>query len=111
MEDELNVGLPSDRFEAEWWLRRAKPPHVADPMVMLRVGADGEPVRDHLDLGAGTSALIAVPPDFQEVKRASLELALRWRMESRAAFEAALAAGLIAVDFRRDGTYVMAPGQ
>jgi predicted GNAT superfamily acetyltransferase len=111
MEDELNVGLPSDRFEAEWWLRRAKPQHVADPMVMLRVGADGEPVREHLDLRAGTSALIAVPPDFQEVKRASLELALRWRMESRAAFEAALAAGLIAVDFRRDGTYVMAPGQ
>jgi hypothetical protein len=32
-------------------------------------------------------------------------------MESRAAFEAALAAGLIAIDFRRDGTYVMAPGQ
>jgi predicted GNAT superfamily acetyltransferase len=52
-----------------------------------------------------------VPPDFQEVKRASLELALRWRMESRAAFEAALAAGLIAVDFTRDGTYIMAPGQ
>jgi predicted GNAT superfamily acetyltransferase len=52
-----------------------------------------------------------VPPDFQEVKRASLELALRWRLESRAAFEAALAAGLIAVDFRREGTYVMARSQ
>jgi len=34
---------------------------------------------------------------------------LRWRMESRAAFEAALTAGLVAVDFRRDGSYVMAP--
>ena len=55
-----------------------------------------------------TTVLISVPPDFQAVKRASLELAVRWRMESRAAFEAALAAGLIAVDFRRDGTYVMA---
>ena len=109
MEDELNVGLPSDRFEAEWWLHGAKPHPVADPLVMLRVGADGEPVREHLDVGATTSALIGVPPDFQEVKRASLALALRWRMESRAAFEAALAAGLIAVDFRRDGTYVMAP--
>jgi predicted GNAT superfamily acetyltransferase len=109
MEDELNVGLPSDRFEAEWWLRGAKRRPVADPLVMLRVGADGEPIREHLDVGATTSALIGVPLDFQEVKRASLALALRWRMESRAAFEAALAAGLIAVDFRRDGTYVMAP--
>ena len=111
MEDELNRGLPSDRFEAEWWLRRAKPQHVADPMVMLRVGADGEPVRVHLDLGPRTTALIGVPPDFQEVKRTSFELGLRWRMESRAAFEAALAAGLIAIDFRRDGSYVMAPNR
>src|SRR5438874_11837294 len=45
MEDELNRGLPSDRFEAEWWLRRTKPFLPAgDPVVMLRVGADGEPV-------------------------------------------------------------------
>ena len=72
------------------------------------MGADGEPVRELLDVSPGTTVLISVPPDFQAVKRASLELAVRWRMESRAAFEAALAAGLIAVDFRRDGTYVMA---
>lgn len=108
MEDDLNRGLPSDRFEAEWWLSQAAPPTAADPQVMLRVGSNGEPVREDLDLGPRTTALIAVPPDFQEVKRRSLELALRWRLESRAAFEAALAIGLIAIDFRRDGTYVMA---
>jgi len=108
MEDELNRGLPSDRFEAEWWLRRTKPIPVGDPVVMLRVGGNGEPLREQLDLSRGTTVLISVPPDFQAVKRASLELALRWRMESRAAFEAALAAGLSAVDFRRDGAYVMA---
>jgi predicted GNAT superfamily acetyltransferase len=108
MEDDLNRGLPSDRFEVEWWLSRPKPLSAADPQVMLRVGTSGEPVREDLDLGPRSTALIAVPPDFQEVKRRDLELALRWRMESRAAFEAALAAGLIAIDFRRDGTYVMA---
>jgi predicted GNAT superfamily acetyltransferase len=111
MEDELNHGLPSDRLEAEWWLSRAKPGTATDPQVMLRVGPNGEPVREHVDLGRRATTLIGVPPDFQEVKRRSLELALRWRMESRAAFEAALAAGLVAVDFRRSGTYVMAPGQ
>src|SRR5216110_1317272 len=108
MEDELNRGLPSDRFEAEWWLRRTKPLPAGDPVVMLGVGADGEPVREPLDVSPGTTVLISVPLDFQAVKRASPQLAVRWRMESRAAFEAALAAGLIAVDFRRDGTYVMA---
>ncbi len=111
MEDELNKGLPSDRLEAEWWLRRAKPLTAGDPQVMLHVGADGEPVREEVELGPRPTALIGVPSDFQAVKRESLALALRWRMESRAAFEQALAAGLIAVDFRRDGTYVMAPPQ
>src|ERR1700736_3934811 len=109
MEDELNRGLPSDRFEAEWWLRRAKPVLAADPVMMLRMGADGGPGREPHDLSAQRAVLITVPTDFQGVNGASLERALRWRMESRAAFEAALAAGLIAVDFRREGTYVMAP--
>jgi len=109
MEDDLNRGVPSDRFESEWWLRRAKPVAAADALVMLRVGADGEPVRETLDLSPAMTVLISVPPDFQAVKRASPELALRWRMESRAAFEAALAAGFVAIDFRRDGAYVMAP--
>ena len=111
MEDELNRGLPSDRFEAEWWLRRAKPVTAAEPQVLLRVGTSGEPVREQPDLTGRTPVLIAVPPEFQAVKRASRELAARWRMESRAAFEAALDAGLIAVDFGRDGTYVMAPSR
>src|SRR6202165_5340062 len=104
MEDELNRGLPTDRFEAEWWLRRAKPVAAAEPQVLVRVGTGGEPVRGHLDLSARRAVLISVPPDFQAVKRARPELAMRWRMETRAAFEVALAAGLIAVDFRRDGT-------
>jgi predicted GNAT superfamily acetyltransferase len=38
----------------------------------------------------------------------SPELARRWRLESRAALEAALNAGMIAVDFLREGAYVMA---
>ena len=109
MEDELNRGLPSDRLEAEWWLRRPKPAVTVDrAAVLLRVGADGSPVRGEPAVVGGTTALIGVPPDFQAVKRASLELAARWRMESRAAFETALASGLVAVDFERDGGYVMA---
>src|ERR1700736_5724038 len=104
MEDELNRGLPSDRFEAEWWLRRQTPAIASgEPLVLLRVGASGEPVREAYELSTGANALIAVPPDFQAIKRASPELALRWRMESRAAFEAVLGAQLISIDFRRDG--------
>jgi predicted GNAT superfamily acetyltransferase len=108
MEDELNRGLPSDRLEAEWWLRREKPVvTLDDAVVLLQVGADGSPVRGEDAVGGRTAALIAIPSDFQAVKRASLEQAARWRMESRASFEAALGAGLVAVDFQRQGAYVM----
>jgi predicted GNAT superfamily acetyltransferase len=108
MEDELNRGLPSDRFEAEWWLDRprARAP-VDEPVVMLRLAGD-EPIREAVDLATAPAVLIGVPQDFQAVKKRSLELAQRWRLESRAALEAALSAGMIAVDFRREGAYVMA---
>src|SRR5439155_1418312 len=52
---------------------------------------------------------IGIPADIQAVKRKSLELALAWRIESRNAFEAAISAGLAAVDFQRQGAYLMAP--
>jgi predicted GNAT superfamily acetyltransferase len=110
MEDELNRGLPSDRLEAEWWLQRPKRTvALDDAIVLLRVGADGGPLRDERAVLGRGPALIAVPSDFQAIKRANLELAVRWRTESRAAFETALDAGLIAMDFQRPGAYVMAP--
>ena len=109
MEDDLNRGLPSDRFEAEWWLRRDRPVLAAERApVILRRGSNGEPVSSVATLEPAGAAWIEIPSDFQAVKRRSLELARQWRLESRSAFEAALAAGLVAVDFRREGAYLMA---
>jgi predicted GNAT superfamily acetyltransferase len=109
MEDELNRGLPSDRFEAEWWLDQPKPAApTGEAVVMLRVAGDSEPIREAVDPARAPAVLIAVPQDFQAIKKRSPELALRWRLESRAALEAALASGMTAVDFRREGAYVMA---
>jgi predicted GNAT superfamily acetyltransferase len=110
MEDELNRNLPSDRFEAEWWLRKSKPAATGSGIpVLLAVGSDGAPERRDIALTDATAVLIQVPSDFQAVKREDPEQALRWRLESRTAFEAALSAGLVAVDFLRRGAYVMAP--
>jgi len=109
MEDELNRGLPSDRFEAEWWLDKPKPAVPAgEPAVTLRVSGDSEPIRDRIDLTTVQAVVIEVPQDFQAVKKRSVELAQHWRLESRDAIETALAAGMVALDFRREGAYVMA---
>lgn len=109
MEDELNRGLPSDRFEAEWWLTRPRPARAAEaPVILLSVGDADRPVRGVSETPL-SSAVVGIPSDFQAIKRRSIELALRWRMESRLALETALAAGLVATDFRRTGAYVMEP--
>lgn len=107
MDDVLNRGLPSDRFEAEWWLSgRPNMKAAGEATVLLSVGADDQPVRGVRE-PAGDSGIIEVPGDFQAIKRRSMELARRWRAESRAALERALAAGLVAADFNRGGAYVM----
>ncbi|HYM51750.1 MAG TPA: hypothetical protein VET65_14415 [Candidatus Limnocylindrales bacterium] len=110
MEDELNRGVPSDRFEAEWWIlnpHRGPDHRPAEATVLLQVGRNGEPEPGTGQPRADRPALIGVPVDFQAVKRADLALARRWRLESRAAFERALQAGLCAAGFLRDGWYVM----
>ena len=54
MEDELNRGLPSDRFEVEWWLRRPKAtPTTHDPVVILELGRHGEPRRVGTNVSPG----------------------------------------------------------
>ena len=112
MEDELNRGVPSDRFEAEWWLQATRPGNIdTDVPLALAIGSDGGPERRAVALSGATAAMIQIPSDFQAVKRDDPELARRWRSQSRAVFEAALDAGLIAVDFLRQGAYVMAPDQ
>ena len=107
MEDELNRGLPSDRFVAEWSLVDRPAAQRSDsPAVLLSVGKDDRPFRNsQVSLEAGV--VVEVPLDFQAIKQRSLDLALSWRLASRAALETALEAGLVAVDFRRTGAYVM----
>jgi predicted GNAT superfamily acetyltransferase len=110
MEDELNRGLPSDRFETEWWIREPHQPRSQAPpdaTILLDIGAGGEPVIHEADLRGDEVALVAIPPDFQEVRRRDMELALRWRLASRSAIERALAAGLSAAGFLRQGQYLL----
>lgn len=93
----INAGPPSDRFEVEWWIR--------SQWVMDRLqGVVAPPSGDH--------RLIEVPADFQSIKRADMDLALRWRQRTRQAFEDAFAQGFTAVDLvKRDGAlaYVLEP--
>lgn len=80
MNDALNRGLPSDRFEMEWWLDGSRP--------WQREGAPAPDGRE-----------VEVPMDFQAIKRASLDEALAWRLRTREHFLDAFGQGYAATGF------------
>lgn len=112
MRDALNAGLPSDRFQVDWWIASRR---VVDRLA----GADsaaaavspadlptqgGWPVPPESALQAGQDRLwVPIPADFQALKAADSALALRWRLFTRQAFQEAFAAGYAVVDFVRRG--------
>ena len=117
LRDELNRGLPTDRFQVEWWVTS---PRVAARLKgsrgFLDLGhflsggarlintvtrtADGLPQpSDKLSALEGTFLLVEIPSDFMAVKHKDPRLALTWRMHSRQAFELAFAAGYMVTDF------------
>ena len=118
MRDGLNAGLPSDRFQVDWWLnthrverrlsKRARPSmtlaHLARvglrPLYILDYREDGMP-RPPEHVPALDDQLLAaeIPPDFMTMKAADLGLARDWRFFTREFFETAFARGYIVTDF------------
>ncbi len=128
LRDGLNVGLPTDRLQVDWW--------VNSPRVLQRLGTRP---RKRLDLahylagGVGiinparlTAAgwpqppdfsaaetlaqaeaigpqrpllLMEIPADFQSLRHADVSLAVDWRLHVRQLCEALFAAGYIITDF------------
>jgi predicted GNAT superfamily acetyltransferase len=120
MRDGLNEGLPSDRFEVEWWVTSNRVSQRMDqkrkPLEFghfLAGGAQQLAPAEIDDRGlprpnprparpAGAVALAEIPSDFLGMKEIDLPLAAEWRAHSRELFEAAFAAGYMVTDFVHD---------
>ncbi len=118
MRDGLNAGLPSDRFQVDWWIntrrvelrlsKRARPTlklsHVARsglrPFYALRTSTDGllQPP-EHVPPFDDRLLLAEIPADFQQLKAKDFALARDWRFFSRELFELAFEQGFIVTDF------------
>ncbi|HID86930.1 MAG TPA: hypothetical protein EYP55_06060 [Anaerolineae bacterium] len=115
--DGLNVGLSSDRFQVEWWIRsRRVEERLAQGGRRLRleeVLAEGarlantterdpsgllRPVGWERSLTAET-LLVEIPARFQEIKAADMDLAREWRAHTREVFERYFAAGYTVCEF------------
>jgi predicted GNAT superfamily acetyltransferase len=118
MSDELNVGLPSDRFQVDWYIAsnrvatrlssrrpRLEREHytsagavLLNPATFDASDALPRPSESIAELMTDL-ALVEIPTDFQLLKRADQALALAWRMQTRGIFEHAFARDYIVTDF------------
>jgi predicted GNAT superfamily acetyltransferase len=120
MRDGLNAGLPSDRFQMDWWLntrrverrlsRRSRPALTLDHYrtagaTLLEARAERGPAPHPPEQPsplAGALLLVEIPSDFMALKAADLSLGRDWRFYTREVFEDAFANGYLVTDFVHD---------
>ena len=117
MEDGLNVGLSTDRFQVEWWIASQRVVHRlasggyrpsldaalesgAQLLNPATAGSDGlvqpssAPLKPTADV-----VLVEIPAHVQAIKAADIELARQWRAQTRELFEGCFAAGYTVTEF------------
>jgi predicted GNAT superfamily acetyltransferase len=111
---DLHRGAPTDRFIATWSLdehgQPLRSPRGARASTETGVAAGTVTSKGGWDVYAGAECLpdapvvrVPVPARFSAMLQESPDLALDWRMQTRAQFEALFAEGYEAVWFRRSG--------
>lgn len=115
MQDEMNKGLPTDRFLVEWFIdskrvkayqngsaeRRAFTDSIPS-VLSYTLTADGVPVPDQSSYDRKEELLaLSVPAFFQEVKRTDMGIAAAWRSATRELFQHYFVQGYVVTDVIR----------
>jgi len=137
MRDGLNAGLPSDRFQLDWWIntprvksrlgKHSRPTlkltHVArsglHPFYAVQNGTDNLPhPPEHVPPFENRLLLAEIPGDFMLLKSKDFALARDWRFFTRELFETAFEKSYIVTDFIFDknegdprGLYLLTHGE
>jgi predicted GNAT superfamily acetyltransferase len=114
MRDEMNKGLPSDRFEVDWWVntRRVERRLSKHPRRHLQL-ADYQKAKTPLIPSFSTTwdifpvdnplVLVEIPVDFLGLKIKDPTHALEWRLSTRSIFENLFSQGYLITDFVHTG--------
>lgn len=113
MEDELNKGLPSDRFEVEWWIDSERVKNrlagnrpalslanilASGALLINKIQPNGSAV--FVTVPPATQQLVVeMPPSIQSIKQRSMEIAKSWIDQTGVFFANAFAAGYIVTEF------------
>ena len=139
MRDGLNAGLPSDRFQVDWWInssrvetrlgKRSRPTlnltHLIRSGMHPFYSIHASPLTDnlprppkHIPPFEDRLLLAEIPSDFLDLKSKDFTLARDWRFFTRDLFETAFAKNYIITDFVFDknegnprGLYVLIHGE
>ncbi|MEW5939506.1 MAG: hypothetical protein AB1750_07585 [Chloroflexota bacterium] len=135
MRDGLNTGLPSDRFQVDWWIRTRRVERRLSKRSRWTLGLEAVQQAEiqFLYLPAarpdgwiappesfsppeGRLALAEIPSDFMSLKAADLSLARDWRFFTREVFQSLFQSGYLATDFIYDrasnrSLYVLTDGE
>ena len=113
----INTGLPTDRFETEWWVAQdrvaARTERKWRPLQLDALLAGGALLINEATINEaglpvaplnyvsrpGNMMLVEIPANFQSLKRTDMPLAQRWRMHTREVFENLFGSGFIVTDF------------
>ena len=123
MRDQLNIGLPSDRFQVDWWVnsqrvkrRLSRRPRrsldlahflsagvqIINPTHLTSQGLSHPFSKDPSEIVSQQDSnllLLEIPPDFQSLKEMDASLALEWRLHTRYLFENLFERGYLVTDF------------
>ncbi|MFN8384601.1 MAG: hypothetical protein U0V02_21890 [Anaerolineales bacterium] len=118
MRDGINAGLPSDRFQVDWWIntrrvetrvgKRSRPTLKLDhvtrsglrPFYSVHTSTDNLPhPPEHVPPFEDRLLLAEIPSNFQDLKSKDFALARDWRFFTRELFETAFKANYIVTDF------------
>jgi predicted GNAT superfamily acetyltransferase len=119
LDDDLNQGMETDRFQVDWWLDSAEV--SARREGIQAISTENIPLLNQvktkngllwplqLDLGlvdsAETQLLVTIPNNIQTIKQRDIDLAHAWRTHTRILFEHAFAAGYSATDLQLAPTH------
>lgn len=116
----INAGLPTDRFEVDWWITtsrvKGRVNQVKRPLglnALLGGGAlllnaatfnrSGLPEpSSNIVTQAGNLMLVEIPADIQQIKEQDFDLAIKWRNHTRFLFERLFADNYAVTDFVRE---------
>ncbi len=109
MDDNLNAGIPTDRFLVEWDTNEMKRSTETTPTIPYALIPGGDNLfskPEKLDLSLNASKIfVPVPGNFQEIKKCDLSLAIDWREQTGLVFSNYLKRGWKVTDLLKREEY------